>query len=202
MTVLLAKLGAVHFFSWEISSWPLWESWKSRQNSHSDFLRVLYFFLNLIFPPCAWILRLSAVLIRSTEHQYVSCHCNMSLDAMDSPEYCGGFRGAHCLHERRLADWQSKAFKLWGCGQQNGGVTGALPSDAGHLRALHQNLPHAAFQTRHALWSLRRKLQWDCQWVLAGNRYFPSRGNHDSLCRGICVCLYYVCAEYYEEKHF
>lgn len=188
-------------FSPEASSWPLWESWESRQNSHSDFLRDLFSFFNLIFSLLCLDFKCAA-LITSTGDQYVSCHCNMSVDAMDSPEYRGGFCRAHCLHECRLADWQSKAFKLRGGGQQNRGISGALPANAGHLRALHQDLPHAVLQARHALWSLRWKLQWDCQWVLAGNRYFPPHGNHDSLHRGICVRLYYVCAEYYEEKHF
>lgn len=121
---------------------------------------------------------------------------------MDSPEHRGGFCGAHRFHERGLADWQSQAGQHRGHGQQNGRAAGALPPDAGHLRALHKDLPHAALQERYALWPLRRKLQRDCQWVLAGNRYFPSCGNPDPLRRGVCVCLYYVCAEYYEEKYF
>lgn len=42
------------------------------------------------------------------EHQYVSCYCHLSLDALDPPEYSGGLRRAHCLHERRLAHRKSQ----------------------------------------------------------------------------------------------
>lgn len=116
-----------------------------RADRTATVLRGFFFCLNLIFSLGAWILRQPAAQITSTGHQYVSCHCNVSFDAMDSPEYRGGFCRAHRFHECGMADWQSKAFKLWRCGQQNGGFAGALPSDPGHLRALHQNLPHAVF---------------------------------------------------------
>ena len=69
------KLGAVYFFSWEILSWPLWESWKSKQSSPSDFLRVLFFFLNIIFFPSC----LDFKTVSCTDQNHWTSVCVMSL---------------------------------------------------------------------------------------------------------------------------